>query len=261
MKKVYKIRYTLNILPSMSEKVTTLMDALGETEELEVFDCKSVVDMIDFKWLQYSRKVHYMGLIAHMMYLGCFSLYIFELYIYKTGTLTEVIESFMILGIMYPMVYDLTQLKKQGIQLYFSDFWNYFDQIQIWGGFYNIYYQISLRSVHSDHDHVSADETLFDVSHGKAVMICVTFIMLIKTFYFLRLFNQFSGLVIMMKTVTLDLRAFMVFYFILIWICALVFNILELGNFISPRNEALKTKLKAINYPGIEYKMLPRFLR
>ena len=92
-------------------------------------------------------------------------------------------------------------------------------------------------------------------------MICVTFIMLMKTFFFLRLFNQFSGLVIMMKTVTMDLRAFMVFYFILIWICALVFNILELGNFISPRNEALKTKLKAINYPGIEYKMLPRFLR
>ena len=112
MKKVYKVKYTLNILPSMSERVTTLMDALGDTEELDVFECKAVMDMIDFKWLQYSRQVHYMGLIAHMMYLGFFSIYIFEIFIYKTGKFIEVIESIMIIGILYPMIYDMTQLKK-----------------------------------------------------------------------------------------------------------------------------------------------------
>lgn len=51
---VNKIKYTLNILPSMSEKMATLMEGLGETEELEVFDTKSVMDMIDFKWRKYA---------------------------------------------------------------------------------------------------------------------------------------------------------------------------------------------------------------
>jgi len=68
-----------------------------------------------------------------------------------------------------------------------------------------------------------------------------------KTFFFLRLFKSFSGLVTMMKQVAYDLKAFMVFYLILLWMCSLVFNILELGNYENPRNEELKVKLGLYN--------------
>lgn len=93
------------------------------------------------------------------------------------------------------------------------------------------------------------------------MMIVVTFIMLMKTFFFLRLFKQFSGLVTMMKQVARDLYAFMVFYLILLWMCSLVFNILELGNYTNPRDPELRNKVKLVNYPGIEYRQLPRFVR
>ena len=63
------------------------------------------------------------------------------------------------------------------------------------------------------------------------MMIFVTFLMLIKTFFFLRVFRELSQVVTMMKQVSYDLRVFMFFYFILIWMCTLVFNIIEVGYF------------------------------
>jgi len=85
--------------------------------------------------------------------------------------------------------------------------------------------------------------------------------MLIKTFFFMRLFKSMSHLVTMMKQVFKDLQAFMVFFFILLWICSLIFNIIQLGNYENKVDEGLKNKLKAISYPGIEYKHIPRWAR
>lgn len=62
-------------------------------------------------------------------------------------------------------------------------------------------------------------------------MIIVTYLMLVKTFFFMRVFRDMSQLVMMMRQVIYDLRVFMMFYFILIWIISLVFNILMVGNY------------------------------
>jgi hypothetical protein len=88
------------------------MDALGETDEFEVFDCKSIMDLISFKWQGYAGKIHYIGLIAHLIYLINFSIYVFELYIYKSGSKIYLLEVIMFMCIMYPALYDLTQLKQ-----------------------------------------------------------------------------------------------------------------------------------------------------
>lgn len=64
----------------------------------------------------------------------------------------------------------------------------------------------------------------------KIVIIVVTAVMLLKTFFFLRLFESLAHLVLMMRQVVKDLKAFMIFYTILLWICGLVFGIIELGN-------------------------------
>ena len=103
------------------------MDALGETEELEVFDCPAIIDLIDYKWKSYAGIIHYIGLIAHLIYVSVFSLYVFELYIYKTTKGISLLEATMLMCILYPLIYDMTQLKKQGFKEYLSDPWNYLD--------------------------------------------------------------------------------------------------------------------------------------
>lgn len=65
----------------------------------------------------------------------------------------------------------------------------------------------------------------------KTLLIVVTFILLLKTFFFIRIFKSIAHLVLMMRQVVNDLKAFMVFYMILLWISGLVFTILELGQF------------------------------
>lgn len=49
--------------------------------------------------------------------------------------------SIMLLGIIYPLVYDTIQLYKLGYKEYFSEFWNYTDFAFIWLGFLNIVMQ------------------------------------------------------------------------------------------------------------------------
>ena len=48
--KVYKIQYTLNLLPNIDESVDSLMEACGETDELEIFECEVLKNFIEFKW-------------------------------------------------------------------------------------------------------------------------------------------------------------------------------------------------------------------
>lgn len=96
----------------------------------------------------------------------------------------------------------------------------------------------------------------------KIIIIVVTAVMLLKTFFFLRLFESLSHLVLMMRQVVKDLKAFMIFYTILLWICGLVFSIIELGNLDRMKTDdkgAAKLKLKT--YPGVEYQHIPKFLR
>lgn len=73
------------------------------------------------------------------------------------------------------------------------------------------------------------DEHPAESHASKLILILVTFLMLVKTFFFLRIFTNMSYLVTMMKQVMYDLRIFGVFYVILLWLCSLIFNILEVG--------------------------------
>lgn len=57
-KKIYKIKYTLNVLPGMMEDKETLMDTIGQTDELSIFECKSLITYIEFKWTSYAAAIH-----------------------------------------------------------------------------------------------------------------------------------------------------------------------------------------------------------
>ena len=60
----------------MDETHDSLMEACGETEELEMFECKVLRDYIEFKWQQYAGKFHYLGAIIHLSYLMMFIFYV-----------------------------------------------------------------------------------------------------------------------------------------------------------------------------------------
>ena len=59
----------------------------------------------------------------------------------------------------------------------------------------------------------------------------VVFMIMIKTFFFLRIFSSLSYIVTMLRTVIYDLRIFLLFYAILTILFSLMIGILGIGNF------------------------------
>lgn len=59
----------------------------------------------------------------------------------------------------------------------------------------------------------------------------VIFIMLVKTFFFLRIFDELSFLVKMMAQVMYDLKAFMIFYAVICFMFSMLFAVVDLDNF------------------------------
>jgi hypothetical protein len=107
-KKLYKIKYTLNILPSMCEDHGTLMDTAGQTDELRIFECKALIDYIEFKWTNYAGPIHKVGATFHAMYLMVYSLFVFEIYLYKDFHSRFGLFFMMGISLIYPTIYDFT---------------------------------------------------------------------------------------------------------------------------------------------------------
>ena len=123
----------------------------------------------------------------------------------------------------YSFVYDTRQLVLQGFY-YFFDPWNYYDQMYIWSGYLNILFQI--RDIKGyERGYVS-----------QVVMIFFTIMMLVKTFFFMRIFEQFTKLVIMIKNVVSDLIEFIIFYILLLVMFSVVLGVLGVGNYENSNN-------------------------
>ena len=94
------------------------------------------------------------------------------------------------IGIVYPMVYDLTQLYKMGITTYFKDVQNFSDQLYIWCSVLNLITQ-----------NFSDSQAL----HNKVLMTIIFLQQIIKSFFYLRIFKSLSYIVTMIYTVMADL--------------------------------------------------------
>lgn len=105
------------------------------------------------------------------------------------------------LGLIYPIQYEMRQLWLMGITNYASDVNNYTDFLYIWGSIANVVIQNTLgpRNIIS-----------------QTIMMIIVLQVLMKTFFFLRIFPTLAPIVVMLKTVIYDLRIFMFFYLILI---------------------------------------------
>jgi len=80
--KIYKIRYTINLLPILGNHIlvdpvtkerhevnadTKLMSTCTESEELSLFNAPSLQDVIQFKWDQYGFRHHMVGFCFHVL--------------------------------------------------------------------------------------------------------------------------------------------------------------------------------------------------
>jgi hypothetical protein len=113
-------------------------------------------------------------------------------------------------GLLYPLAYDGTQMMKQGAD-YFFDAWNYLDLLNIFLGYGNLYLQWKYGTWRL---------------YSKIAMIVIVMVVLMKTFFFMRIKMSFSYIVTMIINVVYDLKVFMLFFSILIVMFSAVFDVI-----------------------------------
>ena len=156
---------------SYDKDETSFLELLADTEEDELFSTKVITDTLLFFWEEYGCVVHYTGAAIHFAYVLTFAIYLNNIYMYRDFHHRASFCTAMCICLIYPTVYDFLQCYKQGWRDYFSDMWNWLDQGHIWIGFTNIAWQ-----------RFTPDITSIPT---QLLMVCVIFLMLIKTFFFL----------------------------------------------------------------------------
>jgi hypothetical protein len=191
-KRFFKIRYTLNILPSAThlngecQGVNDLLNHLGETKELSLFDTSIVKDFYEFQWNKYAKHIHFLGFFHHLVYFLLYIFYINHIYLDKhMGDGRGEMCWSMLICLIYPLTYDAMQVYKIGLREYLSDPWNYIDQAHVWVGISNALIQRFSPNM------LDPINIFF--------MVAVGLISFIKTMFFLRVFNSLSFLVSMLS--------------------------------------------------------------
>lgn len=92
----------------MMEDKGTLMDTLGGTDELSIFECKALITYIEFKWTTYAASIHQVGALFHTWYFLSFTWFINEVYVYRSLEFRNIMFGMMGISLIYPTVYDFT---------------------------------------------------------------------------------------------------------------------------------------------------------
>lgn len=103
-------------------------------------------ELITFKWNSYAKSFHNVGCFFHFAYLTIMLVYVNAVYINNTQKYGEEFGILLIVGILFPMCYDLTQLYRTGVTEYFADIQNYSDQMYVWCSVMNVISQNSTDS-------------------------------------------------------------------------------------------------------------------
>jgi hypothetical protein len=117
--KVYKIKYSLNILPSMNDACEDdLMEAIIRSDEMIIFESEGVIDMVDYKWTAFAFKRHMIGAFFHAIYLGCLLAYINHTFLVdarhhanglRENPVCSIWYMYILFGcLVYPTIYDGT---------------------------------------------------------------------------------------------------------------------------------------------------------
>ena len=113
-----------------------MMQLLSENDELEKFQCESVMQLIEYKWETFGRGHHFIGCCMHFINVALIMAYIILSYL----TTPDEGASIVMLGlsVCYPFIYEGYQVSQNGLD-YFQDKWNYADMSYIFMGIVNVY--------------------------------------------------------------------------------------------------------------------------
>jgi len=64
------------MLSSMSEEDYKLIDAISGSNDLDIFSTDIIMDLVDFKWERFGKKVHKFGFANHVIDIMISSIYI-----------------------------------------------------------------------------------------------------------------------------------------------------------------------------------------
>jgi hypothetical protein len=214
--KVYKIIYTMNLLPCFGKHFVfddiqrkwvlvkddvPIVQIISESEEFNIFKTESLKNFIEYKWGQIGRNHHLYGVVNHCFYLLALGWYTNKCYIevdfpdyyqydgykgmndLKSKNLYSMI---FIICMIYPVTYSFFQAKHTGFLSYFLD------PVNISHILFNV-----IGSVNAVFHYNYSPFFIW----GKITMVASIFMTIAKTVQLLRIIRSFSPLVTMMSKV------------------------------------------------------------
>ena len=215
------------------------MNCLDNTNELSIFETKIVMDFYDYHWNSYAKHVHYFGGLVHTVCLIAFLFYVHKVYLYREFEYRLPLLYVMLCCKIYPFIYDNFQIFSEGIRKYYMNPWNYVDQAYLWIGISNIMVQRFVP----------------DITHpaSRILMVFQCMILMLKTMFFLRIFDSLSTIVTMFIRVVIDLIPFLLFYGILLVMFACSLAIIDYSNFEFDDDYDIRTVQSLPTGPDREY--------
>jgi hypothetical protein len=142
------------------------------------------------------------------MYITTLAVYIYTTYLIgQFGEKTSIFYPIlMCFGLIYPFIYDTTQLIKGGWG-YFDDPFNWSDFCFQWAGVTNVVFVFTMEP--------SSIQCTVSMS-------IVLILGAVKSMTFLRIFDTFAYIIALIKGVTYGMRIFLLFYVIMLFLFSLI---------------------------------------
>jgi len=194
-----------------------------------------VKELIAYKWQAFAFKFHLFGAISHLIKQIALIMYINYIYLHNRGPMKNEDGSLnpdyyvsykenllpndlwqYYLGTIFVMLFiplynDSQQAFKVGLLKFVTVGVNWLDILHVTIGFYSCYLQF------------------FEGPSGtQSILILILSIILclIKTFFYMKIFESFSFIVTMILQVVIDLKVFILFFIILIVMFSMIFNVI-----------------------------------
>jgi hypothetical protein len=234
LKSVNKINYSINMLPMagrhvefkecgtkkiINPDVDFLCLCTESSDEIEMFTSKSIQELIKFKWDTYAYRWHFVLWLFHQIYITLIFVYTYQTYVYPTKEHEHGINLVLMVMLVVPFCYEVTQAVMVGPLEYLTDLGNLVDVIFITSA-------IAMGIVHTIYNPY--------IFASKLLMWMIGILQFRRTFFFFKIFESYTPIVIMLTDVMGTLTYFGIFYFIDIVLYGMALGILGLNNYKVP---------------------------
>ena len=121
---VKKIKYNLNLLPSISEYVfndpdsgksiqkkgISTISVVKDTKELTIFDTEAMQQLIEFKWVMYAKRPHIMTFLMMTLYSMVLIFYVNFVYMIEDSPARKPLELILLIALIYPMFINILKI-------------------------------------------------------------------------------------------------------------------------------------------------------